>query len=70
MKPQPYTKRRQRDTLGLLVTLTASALLLVAIMALTSCAALPPIAVSVQGQHGTYGYSAKRGVEIEIDATK
>jgi hypothetical protein len=44
--------------------------ILAAILALTSCTNLPPIAVSVQGDYGTYGYSAKRGVEITIDATK
>lgn len=41
-----------------------------AILAMTSCAALPPTAITVQGQHGTYGYSTKAGVEISIDATK
>lgn len=38
-------------------------------IALTSCAEMP-VSVGVQGEHGSYSYSAKRGIEIEVDASK
>lgn len=38
-------------------------------LTLSGCLAVP-VAVQIQGQHGIYGYSSKRGVEIQIDATK
>lgn len=39
------------------------------ILALTGCADLP-LTLSVEGQHGAYSYSAKRGIEVSIHATK
>jgi hypothetical protein len=42
---------------------------IIATLILASCAEFP-VAVAVQGDYGTYSYSAKRGVEIAIDATK
>lgn len=35
----------------------------------SSCADYP-VTLSVQAEQGSVGYSAKRGIEIEIDATK
>lgn len=29
-----------------------------------------PATVKIQGNYGTYGYSTKRGLEIEVNATK
>ena len=44
-------------------------ILAIAILALSSCAEMP-LTLSVQGEHGVYSYSAKRGVEITVHATK
>lgn len=38
-------------------------------IALIGCAEMP-VTLSVEGQHGSYSYSAKRGIEIEVDASK
>ena len=46
-----------------------SVLSLLSVLCLTSCWP-PPVAIAVQGNYGTYGYSAKRGFEISINATK
>lgn len=46
---------------------TAIVLLLVAL--LSSCAETP-LTVGIQGQYGNYSYSAKRGIEVHINATK
>lgn len=43
--------------------------IILAAASLTSCWP-PPVAIAVQGKYGTYGYSAKRGVEITVNATK
>lgn len=44
-------------------------ILAILILALTGCAELP-LTLSVEGNHGNYSYSAKRGIEIEIRPTK
>ena len=36
---------------------------------LVSCAELP-LTMAIDGQHGSYAYSAKRGVEIHVRASK
>jgi len=45
-------------------------LLLTAALALTSCAGIPPIAIRVEGKHGSYGYSSKGGLTADIHAAK
>ena len=47
-------------------------IVILACIALASCAGfdMPPIAVSVQDATGTYGYSSKTGLFVEIDSTK
>lgn len=63
----PY--RSQFKTSRLLLALLSSLLLFSAIMSFTSCAEMP-VAVGVQGEHGSYSYSAERGLELKINATK
>jgi len=45
---------------------------ILATLALASCAGydLPPIAVKVQDARGSYGYSSKTGLFVEINGTK
>lgn len=38
-------------------------------IALIGCAEMP-VSVGVQGEHGSYSYSAERGLELKINATK
>jgi hypothetical protein len=40
-------------------------LLILSILGVASCAEYP-IAVAVQGEHGTYSYSAKEGIVITV----
>lgn len=44
-------------------------ILAIIIIALIGCAEMP-VVVGVQGEYGTYSYSAERGIEISINATK
>ena len=54
-----------------IITLAGLALILAAIALLSSsCTTDYPVTLSVQGEQGRVGYSAKRGLEIEIVATK
>jgi uncharacterized lipoprotein YajG len=42
---------------------------IIATLFLASCAELP-LTLAVEGEHGTYSYSAKRGLVIEVNAAK
>jgi len=44
-------------------------ILAIACLALASCAEFP-VTLAVEGEHGTYAYSAKEGVKISVNATK
>lgn len=68
-EPHEHPRRPGHDTGNLLLSLIASLLLLAGILLLTGCAELP-LTLSVQGEHGSYSYSAKRGIEISVHATK
>jgi hypothetical protein len=69
MKTEPYRSRRatrQRNTLGLLTTLTVSALLLAAVIALTSCT----MTISPDGSKSATVDAPSAIRVIEIIATK
>ena len=42
---------------------------IIATLFLASCAELP-LTLAVEGEHGTYSYSATRGLVIEVNAAK
>lgn len=45
-------------------------IMITAIAVILSGCAEVPLTLSVEGNYGTYSYSAKRGVEIQVNATK
>lgn len=68
-EPRPRPCRPVHDTGKLLLSLSVSLLLLLVLLLLTGCAEMP-VTLSVEGQHGSYSYSAKRGIKIEVHASK
>jgi len=59
-----YNPRPARSTRSLIVSLVISSAVLAAIIALTSCGI--PVAIAVQGEGASVGYSSKGGITVTV----
>jgi hypothetical protein len=65
MKTESYNNPRPaRSTSSLLVSLAVSSAILAAILALTGCGI--PVAIAVQGEGASVGYSSKGGITVTV----